>query len=181
MFVFRIGYNQTAKHREVGVSCIGSGSLVKDQVLQFIEESLDILEVTIDRCEAHVGDLVKATEPFHDHFSYLCSRYLSVSTIRELSLDRIHYLGEFGHRDWSLLAGFEEPGEHFLPVELFPTAVLLDDHIGNFIAPLISRETALAAQALAAAANSLSLLTLSGVNHAILFEAAEGTSHKGTS
>src|SRR5271167_4186387 len=106
--------------RETATSPIGSGSLVKYQVLQFIEESLDILEVAIDRCEAHISDLVQVTEPFHDQFSYLCSRYLPISAVRELSLDRIYYFCEFGHRDRSLLAGFEEPGEHFLPVELFP-------------------------------------------------------------
>jgi hypothetical protein len=181
MFVFRIGYTPTSKLRKLLFRATASGSLVKYQVLQFIEESLDILEVAIDRCEAHIGDLVQIAEPLHDQFSYLRSRYLSISAVRELSLDRIYYFGEFSHWDRSLLTCFEEPAEYFLAVELFPTAVLLDDHIRDFIAPFIRRETALAAQALAAAANNFALLTLSGVDDAILLEAAERTGHKGTS
>src|SRR5579863_3698194 len=150
-------------------------------MLQFIEKSLDVLEVTVNRSEAHISDLVQVAQAVHDLFSYFCSRYFPISAISQLGLDGIHYFGQFRHRHRPLFASLEEPGEHLLAIELFPPAIFFHYHVRNFIAPLIGGETAFAAQALAAPADHFALLALSGVDDAILLEAAEGTGHRGTS
>src|SRR5208282_2570376 len=145
------------------------------------EESLYILKVPIDGCEAHIRDLVQVAQALHNQFSYICSRYFTVSAVSELGFHCVHYFSELSHRDRPLLTGLEQPGKYLLAVELFPSAVLLYDHVRDLIAAFVGGKTALTAETLPAAADDFSFLALSGVNHAILLESAEGTGHKGTS
>src|SRR5579863_900158 len=150
-------------------------------MLQFIEKSLNVLEVAVNRSEAHISNLVQVAQALHDLFSYLCSRYFPISAISQLGLDGIHYFGQFRHRHRPLFTGLEKPGEHLLAVEFFPAAIFFYYHVRNLIAPFICRETAFAAQALPAPADHFAFLALTGVDNAILLEAAEGTGHRGTS
>src|SRR5436190_124483 len=49
-------------------------ALLTHQILQFIEESLFILKVPVNRRKAHIGDLVQPLQRLHKNFSYICSK-----------------------------------------------------------------------------------------------------------
>src|ERR1051326_4176321 len=157
---------------------MGLRALMEHQVLQFIEKGLDILEVPVDRGEAHVGDLIELLQLLHEHFSYISSRKLAVKAVSQPAFDRIHYFGQLGHGDRPLFTGFEQPGKDLLPVEFLASAVLLDHHVGDLVAALVGGEAALAFFALPAPPDDIAFLALPRIDHAILFVAAEGAGHR---
>src|SRR6184192_2564154 len=55
--------------------------------------------------------------------------------------------------------------QHFLPVEFFPPAIFLDDHVGNFVNPLVGGKAFLAMYALPPAADGLALLALARIHY----------------
>ena len=78
----------------------------------------------------------------------------------------------------ALFAGAEQAAQHFLAVEALAAAVFLDHHVGDFVDALVGGEAAIAALALAAAADGVGLLALARVDHPVLPEAAIGTLHR---
>src|SRR5208283_5430501 len=80
--------------------------------------------------------------------------------------------------DGPLLAGVEQPAEHLLPLELLAPAVLLDDHVGNLVDALVGGKALVASIALAPPPDRVRLFALARIHHAVLREAAVGTSHR---
>src|SRR5207244_6919926 len=60
--------------------------------------------------------------------------------------------------------------QNFLPFETLAPAVLLDDHVGNFVDALVGCEAAAAFQALAAAANGVADAAFPRINHLVVDE-----------
>jgi hypothetical protein len=84
---------------------------------------------------------------------------------------------ELAGRDGTLLAGAEQAAEHLLAIEALAAAVLLDHHVGDLVDALVGGEAAIAALALAAAADGVGLLAFARVDDPVLPETAIGTFH----
>ena len=84
---------------------------------------------------------------------------------------------ELHHRNRSLFTGFQDAGQHFLPIETFAAAVFFDDHVGNLIDSFVARESPLAAETLPAPADRIAFLAFSRVDHFVVEMAAEWTLH----
>ena len=80
-------------------------------------------------------------------------------------------------RNGAFFAGAEQAAEDLLAVESLAAAVFLDHHVGDFVDALVGGEAAVAALALAAAADGVGLLAFARVDDAILPETAIGTFH----
>src|SRR5512138_590095 len=98
-----------------------------EKVLELAEEFVHVLELAIDRREADVRDLVELAEPVHDSRSDFTRGHLALLRVVKLCLDLIHDRVELRGRHGPLLAGLDQSGAEFLPIEVFPAAVLLDD------------------------------------------------------
>src|SRR5450759_1741002 len=80
-----------------------------------------------------------------------------------------------------LFARLQQPAEHLLAVELLAPAILLDHHVRDFINSLVRSVAAGAFQALAAAANGIAFLALTGIDYLIVQMIAEWTLHSDAS
>lgn len=65
-----ISYRSVVKGVGRSRGCGPLATLLADQVFQFTEESLHILEIAVDGGEADVGDLVEGEEALGEQFSY---------------------------------------------------------------------------------------------------------------
>ncbi len=84
---------------------------------------------------------------------------------------------ELAGGDGAFFAGAEQAAQDLLPVEALAAAVFFHDHVGDFVDALVGGEAAIAALALAAAADGVGLFALARVDDAVLPEAAIGTLH----
>src|SRR5688572_14866569 len=150
-----------------------------EKVLELAQELVHVLELSVDRREADVGDLVELAEAVHDARSDVGRRHLTLLGVVQMSFDLIHDCVELSGRNRPLLARLHEPGAKLPSIETFPPAVLLDDHVRDFLDRLIGRETATAGFAFPSPADHLSLAALARVHHAIIHRAAERTFHRG--
>ena len=82
------------------------------------------------------------------------------------------------HTNRPLLAGLEQAGDQLLPIESFPTAVLLDDHIRDLVHPFVRREPTAALQALPTPADDLALAALAGIHHLVAKVSAVRAFHR---
>ena len=79
--------------------------------------------------------------------------------------------------DGALLARLDEARTQLLPVEGLAAPVVLDHHVGDLFDRLVGSEAAAARDAFAAAADDLSLASLSRIDDAIVTPSAERTFH----
>src|SRR6266487_657256 len=154
-----------------------SGQLVAHQTLELIEESLLVLKIPVDRREPHIGDLIDFPQALHQVFSYFCSRYLTVRGVADLRFDPVDHLRQLRHTHRALLTGLQETYQNLLPIEFLAPSVLLNDHVRDFVDPLIRGEPALASQAFPPAADGVAFLSLSGIHDFILQVIAKRTLH----
>src|SRR5688572_23886527 len=109
---------------------------------QLAQELVHVLELTINGREADVGDLVELPQPVHDSCPDVGRTDLPFFGVVETRLDLVHDRVELRRRDRPFLAGLDEPGAQLLPIESFPAAVLLDDHVGDLLDRLVRRKPA---------------------------------------
>jgi hypothetical protein len=64
-----------------------------------------------------------------------------------------------------------------VPLELFPAAILLHHHVGDFIDALVGRKAALALFALAPAADRVRLFAFAAIDNTILGKSTKRTFH----
>ena len=64
-----------------------------------------------------------------------------------------------------------------MTIELLPPPILFDNHIGNLVDALVGGEALLAGEALTTPPDGIALFALAGIDDAILYVPAEGTSH----
>jgi hypothetical protein len=86
-------------------------------------------------------------------------------------------LGQLRHPDRPLFAGFEQAVENLLAVELLPPSISLYNYVGNFVAALVSGESALAFQAFASATDDVAFFALARIDDAVFTMTAEGANH----
>src|SRR5271157_297722 len=154
-----------------------AGPAAAQQPFQFFLELAHVLEVAVDRCEADVSHSIQALQLLHDEFADFACRPLPFRSIHQKGLRGVHDSLEFAGRDGAFFAGAEQAAEHLLAVEALAAAVFLDHHVGDFVDALVGGEAAIAALALAAAADGIGLLALPRVDDPVLTETAIGTFH----
>ena len=81
-------------------------------------------------------------------------------------------------RTGPLFARLEQSGDELLPLESLPAAVFLDDHVGNFVDPLVAGEPPAALEALAAPADGFAFLALARVHDLVAEMTAIGALHE---
>src|SRR5688500_5653919 len=148
------------------------------QILELGHEFANVAEVTIDRGEPDVGDLVQHPELVHHERANLLGAHLALGFLLQRRLDPVSDRLERSDADGPLLTRFEQPGQQLLPLEPFAAAVLLDHHVGDLVDPLVTGEPAPAAEALAAPADDLPLLALAGIHHFVAEVRAVWTLHE---
>uniref|UniRef100_E6QHK5 Uncharacterized protein n=1 Tax=mine drainage metagenome TaxID=410659 RepID=E6QHK5_9ZZZZ len=80
--------------------------------------------------------------------------------------------------DGAFFAGAEQTAEDFVAVEFFATAVLFDDHVGDFVDALVGGEAALALLAFAATTDGVRILAFAAVNDAVLGKTTKRALHR---
>src|SRR5256886_2777232 len=138
-----------------------AGQELVDLVLDFLE----IHERPVHRGEANVRHLVQASELVHDQFADFPRGNLDLAAGAELGLDLVHDAFHRAGRDLALGGGLHQPGEQLLAVEVFAAAVFLHDVERHRLDPLVGGEALRALQALAAAADRLARIGVTGVDH----------------
>ena len=111
--------------------------------------------------------------------------YAPISSVADLPLRLVLKRGldpvgdrlERRHADRALLAGLQQAVHELLPVEPLPAAVLLHDHVRDFVNPLVAREPAAAVEALTPAPDDLALVALPRVHDLVAEVGAVGTLH----
>src|SRR6266542_597899 len=150
-----------------------------DQSLQLVEELVGVLELPVDRSEAHVGDLVELPQPLHDERPDLARGHLALLSVVQSRFDLIHDRVELRRRHGALLAGLDESSPQLLSVEGLAAAVLLHDDVGDLLDRFIGSEAAAAGNALPATADDLALPAFARVHDPVVHGAAKRAFHAG--
>src|SRR5258708_20812861 len=124
-----------------------------------------------------MGLFVVAQEPGHDQLSDFAGLALAFCRIDYERLRFIHNLLQLA--DWyrTLRTRAQQTVEPFLAVKLLPPAILLHDHVRDFVDALVGSKSFAALQTLAPAADGLRLFALARVDHLIIRKSAKGTFH----
>src|SRR5215813_7998299 len=149
-----------------------------DQSFEFVHELGDVLKFQVDGGEADIGDLIKVFQAAHDHLADFRCRAFALRRSLHEGFDCIDYSFELGGRDGAFLAGAKQSRHDFVAVERFAPAIFLDDHVWDFVDPLVGGESPLAFQALAAAAYRIALPRFAGIDDPIFDVSAEWALHK---
>src|SRR5690606_13482021 len=116
-----------------------------------------------------------------DALADLAAGDLRVPSPAGLPFDLVHHLLQHRHGDGPLLAGLHQTGQHLLPLEGLPAAVLLDDHERRLLPPLVGGNPAAAPLALAAAPDGRPFVGGPGVQHFAVAVVAVRAAHPGPS
>src|SRR5260370_27573347 len=148
---------------------------VLEQILQLAHEFLHVLEVHVYRSKSHVSDFIQLFQPVHDHFADFGGGQLAFGGLLHHAFDFIHDRFQLGSGHGPFFARFQESLQNLLAFETLAASVLLDDHVGNFVDALVSRETAAALQTLAPAADGIAYAALPRINHLVVHVRAKRT------
>src|SRR5882762_1152367 len=159
--------------REIGLLF----NAILQQIFQLAHELLHVLEVHVHRRESHVRDFIQFFQPVHNHFADFRGGQLAFCGLLHHAFDFIDDRFEFRRRDRTFFASLQESLQDFLPLETLAPAVLLDDHVRNFVDALVGSEPAAAFQALASPANGVSDAAFPRINHLVVNVRAKRTLH----
>ncbi len=148
------------------------GVFAAEQLFELGFEFADVLEVAVDAGEADVGDGVDVLEALHDELADGAGGALALGRVDDEGFGLVDDVLHLGGGDVALLAGVQQAGEDLLAVEFLAAAVLLDDHVGDFVDALVGGEALVAALALAAAADGVGFLAFAGVDDPVLGKSA---------
>jgi hypothetical protein len=157
--------------------CFRCGPMGTDQVFELGHERGDILELKINRSEAHVSDLIQRFKPPHYRFADIARRKFSFERILDVFFDLIGDVFELAGRDGSFFSSAEQSGHYLISVERFARTVLFHDHEWDLIDPFIRCEPPAAAKTFAPPPDRISVLRLARVDDLIFDVAAIGTTH----
>jgi hypothetical protein len=138
---------------------------------------LDVFEIHVDAGETDVGDLIEFFEAMHDHFADFGGGELALGGFVDHAFDFVDDGFEFRRRNRALLASLQKSLQNFLALETLAAAILLDDHVGDFVDAFVGGEAARTFQAFAAAADGVAGAALARINYLVIDMRAEGTLH----
>src|SRR6266566_118823 len=143
------------------------GRLGAARAQDLFDLSLDLLQVhelSVDRGEADVGNLVQVAEAFHDHLADLAAGDLYAAGAAELGLDVVDDGAQALRGDVALFGGLLQTVEELLWVEVLAAPVLLGDEEGHRFDAFVCGKALPTLQALTAAANRLPHLGVARVD-----------------
>src|SRR6184192_2808534 len=129
--------------------------------------SLDLLEVhelSVDRGESDVCDLVQVPQAFHDHLADLAARDLYAAGAAELGLDVVDDRAQALRGDVALFGGLLQAVEELLGIEVLAAPVLLGDEEGHRFDAFVCGKALPTLQALTAASDRLPHLGVARVD-----------------
>ena len=106
--------------------CVGDLLLV-EQFRDFVDERADVLELTVDRRKADIGDFVDVLEFFHGELADLPGGDFLFEGVLEGGLDVGDGFFDGLDRDRTFLTGAQQAVEQLDAVETLAGAVFLDD------------------------------------------------------
>jgi len=139
-------------------------------VLDRFEETSVIvgaLEVEKDRRESRRREMIEADEFRHHSLADQGARHFSLAEFLHVSFDAIDELIERLCADGSLLTGFLHRRRQLVALVILAPLVALDDLWEDLFDALTRRESALALEALSAAANLVPVSTQARVDHPV--------------
>src|SRR6266436_32541 len=150
---------------------------ILQQVFQLAHEFLNVLEIHVHARESNIGDFVEFFQALHNHFADFRSCQLALGGFVHHAFDFVDDAFELGRGHRPFLAGFQQTLQNFLALEAFAAAVLLDDHVRNFVDTLVGGEAASAFQTFAAAANGVAAAAFARINHLVVDVRTERAFH----
>lgn len=178
-----------AQKRTAGHSCGSSFHfnnvslfyLLLQHCLQFIHESIDVFEFTIDGSKSHVCDFVQVLQLIHHDLTDHATGNFLILHAEDLILYLVHKIGQLRCTDGTLVAGTENAGLDLLPVIGLTIVILLDDDQGNRLNLFIGGKSLSTFVTFPSAADGIVILSRSGIDHAGIFLITIGTLHFGSS
>ena len=116
-------------------------SLRIEEAFNFLYECVDISELSVDRSETNICDLVDVFELFHDKFTDEFTVDFLLHRIVETAFNVINDLFHLSDGNRALLTCADDTIEQFIAVESLAAAILLDDHQDHFLYFLIGGES----------------------------------------
>jgi hypothetical protein len=147
------------------------------EIFQFGHELLDVFEIHVDTGEADVSDFVEFFEAMHDHFADFSGGEFALRGFMDHAFDFVDDGFEFRRGNRAFFAGFQKSLQNFLALEALAAAILLDDHVRNFIDAFVGGEAAGTFQAFTAAADGVAGAALTRINYLVIDMRAEGALH----
>jgi hypothetical protein len=125
------------------------------------------LKIEEDRRKARRCKMVEADEFFHHSLADQSARHFLFTEFLHVSFDAIDELIERRRADRSLLAGFLHSCQQLLALVILASLVVLDDLWKDFFDALTRCESALALEALSAAADLVTVSAQARVDHPV--------------
>lgn len=144
---------------------------------EFLHKSGNILELTINRGESDVSDLVDLLQAVHNHFAeLLCGDFLFERVIN-LFLNILDEFIDFPHRHGAFFTRFDDAVFNFVRVERLSVSVVFNNENGRGFDGFVSREAFPAVDTFSSAADCRSVLCLTGIHDLAVKMPAIHTSH----
>jgi hypothetical protein len=126
--------------------------------LDFADKFTHVIKLSVNRYVANIGDRIDVVEFVHDFGPDTGGRNFVVMISMQLAKNFINRSTNYVHRDFALLAGFDESTEKFLPVNGFAGPIPLNDAEFGALDLLVCCEAGSAIQALTSSPNRGSVL-----------------------
>jgi hypothetical protein len=152
-------------------------AFVCKQGSEFVHELRHVLELSIDRGEAHVCDLVDPVKMAHHGFADHSTRDFGLPELLHSFLDPVRDVFEDRNRNRALFTSLLEPLQNFGAIKRLPSTVFLDHDRQDFLDALVGGVSPAATEAFAPTANQKPVAVHAGVHDLVLLLAAERTPH----
>src|SRR5262245_55306270 len=137
------------------------------EALHRVHELARVLEVPVDRGEAHVGHFVQGSELRHHGFTDRVAPHFAHAERLQPALHAVHHRFQRVGGDGSLLGRAAQAAPQLGAIEGLAPPVALDDVEGPELDLLVGGEALIAGQALPPAANGAPFLGRARIDHAI--------------
>ena len=157
--------------------CFGDLLLI-EQLRDFVDKGADVLELTVDRRKADLGDFVDVLEFFHGELADLPGGDLLFKGVLQLGFDvGDGFLDDFDG-DRALLTGAQQAVEQLDAIETLAGAVFFDDDQRDGLDDLVSGKALATLRAFTATTDAFAFVSGAGVDNFAVFTAAVRAFHK---
>lgn len=146
-------------------------------ILKRLDEFLHVLEGSVNRSEANVGDIVESAQLAHEFLPDQRRGELFFPARERPVADAFDDRFQLSEADGAFLAGRLQPLQHFFLRERLATPVFFDHEGIAHRQHLDRREARLAFQAFAPTANNFAFLLFAGVEHPVFTMSARRAFH----
>jgi hypothetical protein len=137
---------------------------VSKEILEFVHELMEVLELAIDRGKTDIGYPVESVKFFHHLLADLGTLNLPFPLFLEMEFDAVDDLFNDIDADGSLFTGRFQAVQDLETNEGFSPAILFDNHGEGLFGPFACRKTFTAPETLPPATDRLLILALAGIN-----------------